>query len=333
MFMHPRAGIQMVKVIASHNGLKAVKCAWSQLQAGMGPLDACVAGVTLVEDDPDELTVGFGGLPNEDGVVELDAAVMDGTTRRGAGVAALQNIRHPTQVAQRLMEQTSRALLVGAGAYAFARANGFPHEELLTDRARRMWHYWKRTRSDYDDWRAPPRDEDLEVQHWFDHHFYRRPDSTATGTVHCAARNGAGQSACATSTSGHAFKLAGRVGDSPVLGAGLYADDQWGTCGSIGHGEANLHHLSSFAVLERLREGDAVNDAAMAVLERVAKYCPEELQDERGRPKFNLQLFMMDAAGNHIGAALWPGKQIAVADEQGVRLEDCISFFPPEKSG
>ena len=320
----------MLKAIASHNGMKALELAWKQLTAGASPLDSCVEGVAVVEDDPEELTVGYGGLPNEDGVVELDAAVMDGRTRQGAGVAALQGIRHPTHVARCLLEQTSRVLLVGEGARQFALANGFPDEDLLTDRARKMWLYWKRTRSQFDDWRAPPRDEDMEVQAWFDKHFYRRPESTATGTVHCAVRDAAGNIACATSTSGHAFKLAGRVGDSPILGAGLYADNDAGSCGSIGHGEANLQHLSSFAVVERLRCGDSLEQAARTVLQRMADHCPEHLHDESRRPKFNLQLFMMDHQGQHLGAAIWPGKQIAVVDDSGLRLEDCISLYDDE---
>ena len=319
-----------MKVIASHNGMKAVELAWDRLLAGADAVEACVSGVTLVEDDPDELTVGYGGLPNEDGVVELDAAVMNGRTRQGAGVAGLQRVRHPARVAQRLMEQTTRVLLVGEGALAFARANGFPEEELLTDRARRMWLYWKRTRSQHDDWLPPPRDEDLEVQTWFDRHFYRNPESTATGTVHCAARDRQDDFGCVTSTSGHAFKLPGRVGDSPILGAGLYADNEAGTCGSIGHGEANLQHLSSFAVVERLRCGDTLEQAAMTVLKRVVDHCPEHLRDSRGRPKFNLQLFIMSASEEHLGAAIWPGKQIAVGDAGGHRLEPCISYFDAE---
>src|SRR5262249_6008139 len=152
-----------------HNGLAASARAFELISRGTAPLDACVEGVTLIEDDPSELTVGYGGLPNEEGVVELDAAVMDGKTHRGAGGAALRNIRHPTKVARLLMQQTQRVLLVGEGALKFALANGFVEENLLTDKARRMWLHWKRTRSAVDDWTAPGPDEaELDVQSWFE---------------------------------------------------------------------------------------------------------------------------------------------------------------------
>src|SRR5688572_9659551 len=144
-----------MKVIGSHNGLAAVRRAYELLQQGMRPVEACARGVTVVEDDPAETSVGYGGIPNEDGVVELDAGLMDGRTHRGAGVAALKNIRHPSLVALKLMEQTSRVLIVGEGALAFARANGFPEGNLLTEHARKIWLHWKRIRSQIDDWRAP----------------------------------------------------------------------------------------------------------------------------------------------------------------------------------
>ena len=315
-----------MKTIASHNGLNAAERAWNLLQNGAAPLDAVVEGVTLVEDDPDELTVGYGGLPNEDGVVELDAAVMDGATHRGGAVAAMQGIRHPTKVAQLVMLQTKRVLLAGEGARRFALANGFQEEDLLTEKARRMWHYWRRRRSEVDDWHAPPDDEaNLDAQRYFKQEFYK-----SGGTVHCAAVDADANMACATSTSGHAFKLAGRVGDSPILGAGLYVDNDVGSCGSIGHGEANMRHLSSFAVVELMRQGASPEEAGMEVLRRInAKSLPQE-RDEQGRANFNLQLFILGKDGSHAGVAMWGPKQIAVADEAGARREDCCALFQRE---
>ncbi|MEQ8788598.1 MAG: N(4)-(beta-N-acetylglucosaminyl)-L-asparaginase [Pirellulaceae bacterium] len=331
-----------MKVIASHNGLKAVEEARRRLAGGEPPLDACIEGVTLVEDDPEELTVGYGGLPNEDGVVELDAAVMDGRTHRGAGVAALRGIRHPSRVARLVMEQTNRVLLVGEGALAFARANGFVEENLLTERARRMWLYWKRTRSEHDDWRPPAAGEaDLDVETWFEKHFYgtaaregSRVDPTqqrGTGTVHVAAQDAKGDMACVTSTSGHAFKIAGRVGDSPILGAGLYVDNEVGSCGSIGHGEANLENCSSFAAVELMRGGLPPVEAGLEVLRRVAARSHADRRDDQGRPTFNLQLFLLAKDGAHAGVAMWGPKQIAVGDEEGVRLEACTALFERSK--
>jgi N4-(beta-N-acetylglucosaminyl)-L-asparaginase len=341
-----------MKTIASHNGLLATRQAWRQLRQGASALDACVEGVTCVEDDPEELTVGYGGLPNEAGIVELDAAVMDGATHRGGAVAALRDFRHPTRVARLVMEQTRRVLLVGEGAREFALANGFQPENLLTDRARRMWLYWKRRRSAHDDWLAPPEDEDLELQAWFDRHFFRPVRSDAPersfpsggsennrlgdkqgGTVHCAALDSFGNLACATSTSGHAFKMPGRVGDSPVLGAGLYVDNEVGSCGSIGHGEANLRHLSSFLAVELMRTGHAPTEAGLEVLRRIADKTPPEQRDAQGRPNFHLQLFLLRRDGVHAGVSLRSGRQLAVIDDQGERLEACTPLYPELVSG
>src|SRR5258708_40119781 len=162
-----------IKVIASHNGLEGAKRAYQLLASGRSPLDACVDAATVVEDDPNELSVGYGGLPNEDGVVELDAAVMDGPTHRGAGVAALRGVRHPTQGARLLMQQTERGLLVGQGALRFALANGFVEENLLTVKARQMWLHWRRSRAYPGDWLPPRSNEvELDVQAWFEKHFY-----------------------------------------------------------------------------------------------------------------------------------------------------------------
>ena len=311
-----------MKVIASHNGLNATKRAYEVLSEGGSPLDACVEGIALVEDDPEELTVGYGGLPNEDGVVELDAAVMDGATHRGGAVAALRGIRHPTKVARLVMEQTTRVLLAGDGALKFAKACGFAEENLLTEQAFRMWNYWLRNRSDKDDWLAPSADDaELDVRQWFEKHFY-----SSGGTVHCAALDAAGNMACATSTSGHPFKIAGRVGDSPILGAGLYVDDKVGTCGAIGQGEATMQHCSSFAVVELMRGGRSPLDAGLEALRRIAKKTEPYLCDEDGHPKFNLQLFVLAQDGTHAGVAMRGKKQIAVTDEHGTRLEDCTTF-------
>lgn len=316
--------------VGSHNGLAAVARAREAMIAGRSPLDAVVEGVTLVEDDPAELTVGYGGLPNEEGVVELDAAVMDGRTGRGGAVAGLRGIRNPAKVARLVMQQTKRVLLVGEGALNFARANGFREENLLTDRAREIWLYWKRTRSLVDDWKAPDGPA-TSVQEWLEKYFYGKlgPEGADIkgGTVHVAARSDAGDLACCTSTSGHAFKLPGRVGDSPILGAGLYADNAAGTCGSIGHGEANLENLSSFLAVELMRRGRSPVETGLEVLRRVADRTRDEDRNEQGHPRFNLQLFLIGSDGSHAGVAMSGPKPYAVADEKGARLEACEYLF------
>jgi N4-(beta-N-acetylglucosaminyl)-L-asparaginase len=317
-----------MKVIASHNGLAAAARARELLLAGARPLDACVEGVTLVEDDPHEHSVGYGGIPNEDGIVELDAGVMDGKTHRGAGVAGLRNVRHPSRVARLLLEQTHRVLLVGDGALQFARANGFVEENLLTDTARRIWLHWKRIRSQIDDWREPPAESvEPDVAAWFTRHFGGPAGHAKVGTVHVSALDNRGDLACCTSTSGHAFKIAGRVGDSPILGAGLFADNDAGTCGSLGHGEANLENLSSFAAVELMRAGRSPEEAGLEILRRIAARAHPDQRDVQGRPRFNLWLFLLAPDGRHAGVTLWGPKQFALADQHGARLECCIALF------
>lgn len=308
-----------MRVIASANGLAATRRTYEALVEGADTLEAAIAGVNLVEDDPDDLTVGLGGLPNEDGVVELDAAVMHGPTHRGGAVGALRNIRQPSRVAQRVMERSDHVLLVGKGALDFARAHGFVEENLLTDKARRIWLHWRETRSDRDDWIPPPDDQiDPDAARYFG-----RP----TGTVHLAARNAQGDLSCVTSTSGLAFKLPGRVGDSPILGAGLFVDNQVGSCGSTGRGEANLLNLSSHAVVELLRGGLAPEEAGLEVLRRVVQRAEPRLLDAEGRPRFDLKLYIIAKDGRYAGTSIWGPARYAVTDEAGTRHETCASLY------
>lgn len=312
-------GNQNVKAISSKNGLEATRRAYEMMADGRDTLDAVVAGVGLVEDDPNDTSVGLGGLPNEDGIVELDAAVMHGPTHRAGGVAALRNVRSAARLAQLVMEQTDHVLLVGKGALQFARAQGFEEENLLTERARKIWLYWRQTRSENDDWIPPPKDTlDPEVRA-----FFERP----TGTIHCAGINAAGDMSCTTTTSGLAFKLPGRVGDSPIIGAGLYVDNEIGSCGSTGRGEANLQNLCSFAGVELMRGGMSPQEAGMEVLRRVAQHTEPRLRDDEGRPNFNLQFYLLNKAGEHAGVAMWGPKQFAVTDSNGTRLEESVTLY------
>jgi len=315
-----------LKAIASHNGLAAVERAFAALCEGQVPLDAVVDGVTLIEDDPNELTVGYGVLPNEEVMVELDAAVMDGKMHRGGAVAALRDIRHAAQVARLVMLHTRRVMLAGEGARKFAIDHGFPVENLLTERARQMWLRWRRTRDPHHDWLPPQEKDSAEtVDDYFAKEFYKKG-----GTVHCAAIDGHRDLACATTTSGHAYKLPGRVGDSPILGAGLYVDNDIGSCGSIGHGELNMENCSSFLAVELMRRGMSSVDAGLETLRRIQAKSGLERRDEQGRPKFNLQLFLLNKDGSHAGVAIWGPKQIAVADADGARLEDCVALYERE---
>ena len=339
-----------VKVVSSANGLETTKKAYEMILAGTDPADAVVAGVGIVEDDPNDTSVGYGGLPNERGIVELDAAVMHGPTHRAGAVASLQNIRHPAQVALKVMRRTDHVLLVGAGALDFAKAHGFPEENLLTELARKIWLRWKETLSEKDDWIPDPDEKDIPVAEFFRRGSipidsspvtgnvktaenmspmkFRRP----TGTIHCAAMTGSGDFACTTTTSGLAFKIPGRVGDSPIIGAGLYCDNDIGSCGSTGRGEANLQNLCSFAAVELMRNGASPEDAGMEVLRRVAKTTEPRLRDKDDRPDFGLSFYLLSKDGRHAGVTMWGPEKFSVTDENGTRHEDCKALYtrPPK---
>lgn len=309
-------------VIASANGLGACRRAVELLREGADPVEAVVAGVNLVEDDPNDNSVGYGGLPNEEGVVELDACVMHGPTHKGGAVAALRNVRHPSSVAKIVMQRTDHVLLVGEGALRFARAHGFKEENLLTDEARRIWLKWRETHSDRDDWLHPEADEAAA------HARARRLADRPTGTVTCMALTAAGDIGGCTSTSGLAYKIPGRVGDSPILGAGLYVDNAVGACGSTGRGEANLLNCSSFLVVELMRGGATPEDACRRVLERVADHTEKRLRDRDGWPAYNLTLYALRKDGLFGGANLRGPGQMAVHDGKEAREVELPGLFP-----
>ncbi|UCH62963.1 MAG: N(4)-(beta-N-acetylglucosaminyl)-L-asparaginase [Fidelibacterota bacterium] len=313
-------GKYSITAIASRNGLEAIQLAYKLISDGKDPLDAVIAGVTLVEDDPEDDSVGYGGLPNEDGVVELDAAVMHGPSHKAGAVAALRNIRNPSKVARLVMETTDHVLLVGKGALRFARAHGFKEQDLLTDKARKAWLKWKQSLSPRDDWLTPPEeDQQTGAASLLDRH---------TGTIHCASINSSGDISCATTTSGLSYKIPGRVGDSPIIGAGLYVDNDVGSCGSTGRGEANLQNLCSFHAVELMRGGMSPKDAGLEVLRRVASHTREErLLDDRGRPDFGLKFYLLGKDGSYAGVSMWAPARFAVADRKGARLEDCACLY------
>lgn len=308
------------RAVSSANGLASVTRAVELMRGGEDPLDAAIAGVNLVEDDPDDFSVGLGGLPNEDGIVELDAAVMHGPSHSAGAVASIRNIRNPSKVAKLVMEQTDHVLLVGEGALTFAKRMGFEEENLLTEKARKIWLYWKQTLSDRDDWIPPPPEEvDEDV---------RNIVERITGTIHLGAMNPDGNISCATTTSGLFMKLPGRVGDSPIIGAGLYCDNEIGSCGSTGRGEANLQNLCSFHAVQLMGQGMEPVDAGMEVLKAVARHTKAtRLLDDEGRPNFGLKFYLLSKEGKYAGVSMWGPAQFAVADQKGARLEECAALF------
>lgn len=299
--------------IASANGARAVERAVQRIQQGVDPLDAVVEGVNIVEDDPNDHSVGYGGLPNEEGVVELDACVMDGRSHRAGGVAGIQRIRNPSRVAAIVMRRTDHVLLVGDGARRFARAHGFQEQELLTDEARKIWLEWKETHSDKDDWLHP--DASGTAAHWR----MRYGENFTWGTISCLALTLAGDLVGCTSTSGLSYKIPGRVGDSPIIGAGLYVDGEVGGCGSTGRGEANLLNCSSFLAVEHMRAGMTPEDACRKVLERIAAKTEPRLRTAAGEPAFDLTFYALRRDGLVGGATMRGSGSMCVHDASGAR--------------
>lgn len=314
-------------VVSSANGLKTVEKAMELLRAGVDPLDAAIEGVAIVEADPTDHSVGYGGIPNEEGVVELDAAVMHGPTHGGGAVASLRNIMHPAAVARLVMKRTDHCLLVGEGALKFARAHGVPEINLLTDEAREIWLHWKETNGKETDWIAPPNDElSPAVRSFF--------GIREHGTIHCSALDTHGNLGCVTTTSGLYYKIPGRVGDSPILGAGLWLENEIGSAGSTGRGEANLLNLSSHTIVEGLRRGLHPKDAALEACKRIAatNHNPR-LRDAKGRPNFDVKFYCVDKSGRYGGASLFAGAKMAVHDGETAKLVDCASHFDAPSPG
>lgn len=292
---------------------------------GTDVLDALIAGVNLNELDPLEVSVGYGGLPNADGVVQLDASCMHGTLRRGGGVACLEGVRTPSKVARAVMDRTDHHLLVGAGAQAFARQMGFTIEaDLNTDESRRQWLDWKK-RVDPEHWvgEAADRARAAMVAEG------RLDPSHLFGTINCNGLNARGEMAGVVTTSGLAFKIPGRVGDSPILGAGLYVDGEVGAAGSTGRGEANLYGLGSYQIVENLRLGMHPKDAGMDVLKRiVARTTEKRLLTDSGKPRFYVKFYILSRSGEHAGVSVYStyrdkAARYAVCTSEGARFLPC----------
>jgi N4-(beta-N-acetylglucosaminyl)-L-asparaginase len=322
--------------VSSANGLQAVERAVQLMQQGSDPLDAAIAGVNIVEDDPEDMTVGYGGVPNYDGVVQLDACVMHGPTARAGAVASLEGVKNPTKVAKLVMETTDHVLLVGPGARWFADANGFARENLLTEKARKVWLYWRQNLSATDKWLEPPVDKlDPDVKAFIDKYGwddFRKPERG--GTIHLSAIDGRGDIAGCTSTSGLFFKMPGRVGDSPLVGAGCFTDNEVGSAGSTGRGEANILVSGGHLAVEFMRQGKHPKDACLEVLRRIAKTTRDRrLLDAQGRPNFGITFYALNKRGEYGAAATYgigtTGKrvQFAVADGRGARKEDVAFLY------
>ncbi|HVT60515.1 MAG TPA: N(4)-(beta-N-acetylglucosaminyl)-L-asparaginase [Thermoanaerobaculia bacterium] len=313
-------------VISSANGniyknggdVTAVQKAFALIVQGSDVLDALIAGVNIPELDPEDTSVGYGGLPNAEGVVQLDASCMHGPKRRAGAVAALEGVRTPSLVAKAVLEDTDHHLLVGKGAQEFARALGFKIEDdLNTEKSRRLWLEWKR-RTDPDHYLDPK--QRAEAGHQAGLQMAREgliDREHLWGTINCDGINSSGEICGVTTTSGLAWKIPGRVGDSPILGAGLYVDAAVGAAGSTGRGEANLYNLSSFSIVEAMRRGAHPKDAGIEALKRIAANTVEKrLLNSRGQPNFDLNFYVLNKSGEYAGVSMYPSR-FAVCTENG----------------
>ncbi len=330
-------------VISSSNGnffknggsQTCVEKAFQMITQGTDVLDALILGVNIVELDPEEYYVGYGGLPNADGVVQLDSCCMHGPKKQAGGVASLEGVRTPSNVARAVSQFTDHHLIVGEGAQRFARQMGFKIEDdLNTDTSRKLWLEWKR-RIDPGHYLDPSKRSDAmrkATQQMISERLIR--GGHLYGTINCDGINSKGEICGVTTTSGLPWKIPGRVGDSPILGAGLYVDGSVGAAGSIGRGEANLFGCSSFLIVENMRRGMHPKDSAMDALKRVrANTVEKRLLNSKGNPNFNLNFFALNAKGEYAGVAMygedpdekgWEGQK----DTQYVRFAVCTEKGP-----
>jgi N4-(beta-N-acetylglucosaminyl)-L-asparaginase len=321
----PQAPAGKPVVITSSNGMAAADRAMSMILDGSDALDAVIAGVNIVEDDPDDMSVGYGGLPNEEGVVELDAAVMHGPSYRGGAVASIRNIRNPSKVARLVMERSDHVLIVGEGALRFAKAHGFTEENLLTDRAREAWLRWKEALNKEDDWLPPHTIDDDGIGEML------RENERTWGTIHMSALDANGGLSCVTTTSGLAYKIPGRVGDSPIIGAGLYCDNEVGSAGSTGRGEANLLNCSSVMVVEWMRQGKSPEEACLLACRRINERQRERrLVDGKGRFKANVKFYAINRKGEFGSGAIWGPWEFVVNEGKGAKKAEGAFLFKIE---
>jgi N4-(beta-N-acetylglucosaminyl)-L-asparaginase len=342
-------------IICAHNGYNYLDDAYAFLAAAGDTLDAALKVVKGPEDDPNDTSVGLGGLPNEEGVVELDACCMHGPTRRAGSVGGVRNIKNVSQVARAVMTQTGHVMLVGEGAERFAVVQGFPSENLLTDHSRKVWLLWKEYHST-NDWWGPgladphwqPPEEKPQAELWQER--YRRLHELAanlgiapefrseaihkvlfppTGTIHCSALNDKGEISGCTTTSGLAYKLPGRLGDSPIIGAGCYTDQDVGSAGATGSGEENIKVAGAHTIVENMRHGMSPQEAGMDALKRIARNYNNDMKKLQ---YVDMVYYVLRKDGAYAGVSLWESyeasKPHTIAVHDGAkRQEKTVALF------
>jgi len=343
-------------LISSLNGLAHLESGHAQLRSGADTLQAAITVVTAVENDPLDDSVGLGGLPNEEGVVELDASCMHGPTRRAGAVGAVQKIKNVASLARTVMERTGHVMLAGDGARRFALAEGFTEESLLTEHARKVWLLWKETTSrDHGwwgpgmaspEWKIPDLKRDSSralppaIQRMYDlaadlgilpderfdaiHKVLHPP----TGTINCSALNARGEMSGVTTTSGLAFKIPGRLGDSPIIGAGCYCDQDVGSAGATGSGEENIKVAGAHTIVENMRKGMSPEEAGMDALKRIVR----NYENDMSKIHFiSMKYYILRKDGAYAGVSMWSGTtdspaSFAVHDGKP-RREKCVALF------
>jgi N4-(beta-N-acetylglucosaminyl)-L-asparaginase len=319
-------------IICAHNGYNYVEGAYAFLKSGGDTLDAGIRVVKGPEDDPNDDTVGLGGLPNEEGVVELDSCCMHGPSRRAGSVGGVRNIKNVSMVSKAVMEHTGHVMLVGEGAERFAVAVGFPRENLLTDRSRKIWLLWKEFNSDRDWWGPgmasphfhPPADDgkpqselwkdrieqlrgragELGIEPEYQLSAVRQVLFPPTGTIHCSVMNEKGEMSGVTTTSGLAFKIPGRCGDSPIIGAGCFTDQDVGSAGATGAGEENIKVAGAHTIIENMRHGMSPQEAGMDALKRIVRNYNGDMTRLR---YVDMTYYVLRKDGAYAGVCLWEG--------------------------
>ena len=333
-------------IMSSANGVKALQKGMDILKAGGDTLDAAVSVVTVVEDDPNDDSVGYGGLPNEEGEVELDASCMHGPTARAGSVASVRRIKNVAKLAKTVMECTNHVMIVGDGARRFAVAEGFEEQNLLTEHSRKIWLAWKaatsfnwRPGSDSPEWKpkaalrehlAPMFGDSPEEQTLLARAVSVILDPP-TGTIPCMAVDAKGDVSATTTTSGLSWKIPGRVGDSPIIGAGCCVDNEVGAAGSTGKGEENIKISGGHTIIEMMRQGKSPTDACLEACARISR---RYKNDKKRLGTFHIYFYALNKDGAHGAASLWRngyevGKRAmyAVHDGTEAKLTECATYF------
>jgi N4-(beta-N-acetylglucosaminyl)-L-asparaginase len=348
-------------IICAHNGYNYLDRGYAVLAGGGDTLDAVMQVITGPEDDPNDDSVGLGGLPNEDGVVELDACCMHGPTRQAGSVAAVREIKNVSLLSKAVMENTGHIMLVGEGAQKFGFAMGFPRENLLTDHSRKIWLLWKETMSNKDWWgpgidspnyKLPDEHENRssledEMKQKLEAHAARlgiEPEYRAAavrrvlqpphGTINCSALNEKGEISGATTTSGLAWKLAGRAGDSPIIGAGCYTDQDVGSAGATGNGEENIRVVGAHTIVENMRRGMSPQEAGMDALKRIVR----NFNGDMAKLQYvDMSYYILRKDGAYAGVCMWSGgpdhpRQFCVHDGTK-RYENAVALYQGKSIG